>query len=138
MFSDVAMQMRTHRMKLNEQGKLVDEVDEEDSNDDGEDLDDELLRRNSVDEMRISPEQLFADKFTEHYDEIGEYFPVLLRLKELLKMSAITTILRHRYSIIEGSKMTDKNEYERVDSLLKDIRNDIGYPVNEIGFMERF
>lgn len=36
-----------------------------------------------------SAENQFARAFTKHYDEIGKYFPILLRLKELAKIAAI-------------------------------------------------
>lgn len=43
----------------------------------------------------LSPEAQFARDFTKHFDEIGKFYPELLRLKELAKICLICKKLRH-------------------------------------------
>ncbi|XP_037034591.1 uncharacterized protein LOC119073310 isoform X2 [Bradysia coprophila] len=56
-----------------------------------------------VEEKQIldSAENQFARAFTKHYDEIGKYFPVLLRLKELAKIGAIR---KHLGAVLGNSR----------------------------------
>lgn len=74
---DLKMCVKQHRMKFDETGRLVD--DERENNDDQ------------------SAEAQFARIFTKYYDEIGKYFPELLRLKELVKLGVISRIIQGRY-----------------------------------------
>ncbi|CAF1048957.1 unnamed protein product [Adineta steineri] len=79
--ANVHLRVRKHLLIRNANGQLVD--------------DDEA---NETEEEQRSPESQFAKAFTEHYDEIGTYFPELLRLKELLKLSALYLFARGRCS----------------------------------------
>ena len=53
-----------------------------------------------------SPEACFARDLTEHYDYIGQYFPMFLRLQELVKLSLIPIFINNvvLHSLQEGAK----------------------------------
>lgn len=95
--------------------------------DDSDDGSDEEL---SPPRKKISPEARFTRRLSQFYDLIGCYFPVLLRLRELAKLSAISMILKHTYDALEESKkqvtVPPKNE---VRCLLESIRSQITYPI---------
>ncbi len=40
---------------------------------------------------------MFADNFTQYYDDIGAYYPELLRLPELVKISVAYEFLTNMY-----------------------------------------
>ncbi|XP_065663108.1 uncharacterized protein LOC136085713 [Hydra vulgaris] len=86
-FFDVIMKVKKHSMKYDKNGKLVDDEDddEDDENEGGNDYDKK---------KEPSPEKQFTNEFTKHYDEISTHFQVFARLKELLKLAAITEILK--------------------------------------------
>lgn len=73
------MYVRHHDMKFDEMGNLMD--DENEINDDDQ-----------------SAEAQLARTFTKYYDEIGQFFPELLRLKELLKLTVLSRFIRLKYS----------------------------------------
>ncbi|CAF3435002.1 unnamed protein product, partial [Rotaria sp. Silwood2] len=75
---DVRLRVRKHLLRRNHEGQLVDDENEDEYE-------------------KSSPESMFAKAFTDHYDEIGNYFPELLRLKELLKLSALCKFARAHY-----------------------------------------
>ena len=105
LFADVAMTVEQHLMKYNKEGKLVDNDDDNDNKD--------------------TPEAKFAKTLTDNYDRIAKRFPVLARLKPLLKLSATSLFLRNIYKGLEQSIKKDPS------SLLNDIRNKIDeYPMN--------
>eukprot|EP00350_Pseudokeronopsis_sp_OXSARD2_P002890 CAMPEP_0170551194 /NCGR_PEP_ID=MMETSP0211-20121228/9218_1 /TAXON_ID=311385 /ORGANISM="Pseudokeronopsis sp., Strain OXSARD2" /LENGTH=85 /DNA_ID=CAMNT_0010858213 /DNA_START=2511 /DNA_END=2768 /DNA_ORIENTATION=+ len=62
------MKVKKHLLKKDHTGKLVDAETDSDDN---------------------SPEAEFCRVFTKNYDVIGQKFPELLRLKEMLKLSAV-------------------------------------------------
>ncbi len=68
---DLKMCVKQQRIKYNEMDNLID--------------DDQ------------SAEAQFARIFTKYYDEIGKYFPELLRLKELYKLSILSRIIQAKY-----------------------------------------
>ncbi|CAF3088867.1 unnamed protein product, partial [Rotaria sp. Silwood2] len=74
---DFKMCVKQHRMKFDEKGNLIDD------------------ENNNVNDD--TAEAAFARVFTKYYDEIGEYFPELLRLKELFKLSFLSRIIQSRY-----------------------------------------
>ncbi|CAF1187570.1 unnamed protein product [Didymodactylos carnosus] len=73
-FNDVRTIVKKYLLTRNARGELIDAEE-------------------SADESDTSPEAKFARKFTKHYDEIGLYFPELLRLKELLKLATAYRLL---------------------------------------------
>ncbi|CAF4109894.1 unnamed protein product, partial [Didymodactylos carnosus] len=60
-------------MKYDEQGNLIDDKTDNDEQ---------------------SAEAEFARIFTKYYEEIGDCFPELLRLKELLKLGALSRFMQ--------------------------------------------
>lgn len=51
------------------------------------------IAKNNKEAIRFSPEYIFAQEFTEHYDEFSKYIPEFARLKELSRISAAINIL---------------------------------------------
>ena len=108
--SDVKMKVKKHLLKYDENGKLVD--DESDI------------------ELDDSAEAQFAADFTKYYDEIGKSFPELLRLKELLKLGAVYTILVNIYNNTQKLINTINIDTSLVEKDLRSIRSQIKeYPV---------
>lgn len=62
---------------------------------------------------RYSPEFIFAQEFSIHYDEFALYFPEFARLKELSKL---TTLIR----FLNNMRTGNKKEMEALDFLLED------------------
>ena len=85
LFKDPRMVIKTHRLCCGTDGELRDATDEDDPN---------------------SPEQQFAIDMTKHYDELGKYFPMFARLKELCKLQLLSKILE---SCQESLRNADKN-----------------------------
>ena len=104
--SDVRLRVRKHLLISNIEGKLVD--DEE---------------ANESEEEKRSAESQFAKAFTDHYDEIGSYFPELLRLKELLKLSALYLFTRSRYQ-----QLKEPVNSNRIETSLAEWKRTIMYP----------
>ncbi|CAF1237632.1 unnamed protein product, partial [Didymodactylos carnosus] len=103
--ADVRLRVRKHLLVRNTEGKLVDDEIESE-------------------EEQHSAESLFAKAFTEHYNEIGRYFPELLRLKELLKLSALYVFAHAKHRSL--SKTIDCNQ---LINYLTTVRNNISeYP----------
>ncbi|CAF4647590.1 unnamed protein product, partial [Rotaria sp. Silwood2] len=100
--SDVPMCVKKQLMKYDEQGNLIDDVSK--INDDH------------------SPEGEFAQAFTRNYDEIGSYFPELLRLKELLKLGVLLVFIRSTYNNVQKYINTISIETEPIRDLLQSIR----------------
>ncbi|CAF3873318.1 unnamed protein product [Rotaria sp. Silwood1] len=104
----VKMCVKKHRMKYDEHGNLIDDP--------------------SDDENDQSAEAEFARIFTKYYDEIGQYFPELLRLKELLKLSVLSRIIQARYESQCNFIAQIENDTTLRD-LLTEIKRKIGrYP----------
>lgn len=78
--ADVRMRVRKHLLIRDTEGKLIDD----DAGDETE-------------EQKHSAESQFAEAFTKHYEEIGSYFPELLRLKELFKLGALYVFAESYY-----------------------------------------
>lgn len=111
-----------------EQGELVDDFDEsEDELTDDSDTDTEL----SPPAKKISAEARFTRRLTQYYDLIGCYFPVLLRLRELAKLSAVYAILKNTYNALEESKkqLTPMDSHNDVQNMLENIKSQITYPI---------
>lgn len=85
---EVRLRVKKRRLVYNIKGELVDDEDE--------DLDDQQ-----------SPESKFVKAFNENYDEIGQYFPELLRLKELLKLGIILIFIRKAYDSLARPTSVD-------------------------------
>ncbi|CAF1444082.1 unnamed protein product [Adineta steineri] len=113
--ANVRLRVRKHRLVRDAEGKLI---DDDESND--------------TDEAKRSAESEFAKAFTEDYDEIGSYFPELLRLKELLKLSALYAITRHRLA-----QLSEKMSPTPLITQLNDWRQKIEYPVNTVASLEK-
>jgi hypothetical protein len=107
---DLKMCVKQHRMKYDEKGNLID--DKNDAQDDE------------------SAEAQFARTFTKYYDEIGEYFPELLRLKELLKLGFLSRIIQARYESQRDLVSRIEND-PALDTYLTEIKQKIGdYPTS--------
>ncbi|CAF4746120.1 unnamed protein product, partial [Rotaria sp. Silwood2] len=105
---DLKMSVRKHRMKYDEKGNLIDDT-------------------NDI-ENDHSAEALFTKLFTKYYDEIGEYFPELLRLKELLKLGALSLFIQAQYERMKDYIHTIQSDTS-IDEHLKKIKARIGrYP----------
>jgi curved DNA-binding protein CbpA len=102
-FEYCPMVIKKHMMKHNKNGELIDDDDEEEEDaeqgDDGNENNKLKIKKYSADYKRktISAEKEFANDFTSNYDEIGYYFPVLLRLREFVKISACITLIKICY-----------------------------------------
>ncbi|XWV25621.1 hypothetical protein QJ856_gp0132 [Tupanvirus deep ocean] len=109
-FADIKMKVKKHLLKYDEFGKLVD--DENDTQDDD------------------SAETEFAKNFTEYYEQVGVYFPELLRLKELLKLGGVLTILRSMYHNTKESINTINVDTYSIKNNLSNLSSQIKeYPV---------
>ncbi|CAF3323390.1 unnamed protein product [Rotaria sp. Silwood2] len=113
--ADVCLRVRKHLLIRNSEGKLVDD-------------------ENESEEEQRSAESLFAKAFTDHYDEIGFYFPELLRLKELLKLSALYVFAQAQYRQL--SKTVD---YNPIMTHLTGVQNTLSdYPHTNNAYVERY
>jgi hypothetical protein len=102
---NLKMCVKQHRMKYDEQGNLIDDEDE------------------NTDEE--SAEAQFARTFTKYYDEIGIYFPELLRLKELLKLTFLSRIIQGRYE--SQREFVSRFEADTIiDQFLREKKQQIG------------
>lgn len=114
---NIKMCVKQHRMKYDETDNLVD--DERDTGDDQ------------------SAEAQFARIFTKYYDVIGEYFPELLRLKELLKLNILSRIIQARYKSQIDSISQLEND-PSLDKHLKEVKKTVGrYPTGTREFDEK-
>ncbi|CAG2109387.1 unnamed protein product, partial [Medioppia subpectinata] len=111
-FDQCKMVVKEHPMKRLSDGTLVDDTDT-----DGE-------------HREATPEARFAKLFTECYDEIGEYFPLFPRLRELLKLQAVATIVRSVYESLEAGKRDVRVDPEKIRAILSRLRDQIQYPIN--------
>ena len=105
---DVKMRVKKHLLKYNKEGKLVD-ADEDEKDD--------------------TPEAKFAKEFTKYYDDIGYYFPELLRLKELLKLSALYTIIQSQHTNYKNAQNNIKIDSSIIRKSLIDMRKEFTYPI---------
>ncbi len=96
------MCVKQHRMKYDELGNLIDDENEQ------------------------SAEAQFARIFTKYYDTIGEYFPELLRLKELLKLSVLSRIIKARYECQCEFVSRIEND-PAIDTYLQEIKQKVDY-----------
>lgn len=106
--------------------------DSDDSEDElTDDSDDESEKELSSPKKKISAEARFTRRLTQYYDLIGCYFPVLLRLRELAKLSTIYMILKNTYDTLEESKkqLTPRDSHNDVQSMLENTRRQITYPI---------
>lgn len=83
----------------------------------------------SQSKQKISPEARFVRRLTQYYDLIGCYFPVLLRLRELAKLSAISMILKNTYNHLEETKKQLTVPRDGINSMLENIKRQITYPI---------
>ncbi|XWV26959.1 hypothetical protein QJ857_gp0090 [Tupanvirus soda lake] len=109
-FADIKMKVKKHLLKYDEFGKLID--DENDVEDDN------------------SAEAEFAKNFTKYYEHIGVFFPELLRLKELLKLGGVLTILRSMYHNTKESMSTINVDSSFIKKNLSNLSSQIKeYPL---------
>lgn len=103
LFADVNMSVEQHPMKLNKEGKFVDDEDNDSD----------------------TPESIFVRTLTERYSELSKRFPVFARLKPLMKLSAMSLILNN---IFESIRVTAEKD---ISPTLNDLRAKIKeYPTN--------
>ena len=103
---NLPMYVKKHRMKYDEKGNLIDDTNDVESDQ--------------------SIEAEFARIFTQHYDEIGQCFPEFLRLKELLKLSALSAFIQAQYEAMQHLISTIEND-RNLDAYLTKIKAAIGY-----------
>jgi hypothetical protein len=102
--SDVKMVVKKQLMQTDEHGNFVDDTTNSNSS-----------------EHDSTPEGEFAAAFTKYYEEIGTYFPELLRLKELLKLGALLHIIRSIHKGLSCSLST-RTEEAISSSILRTIK----------------
>ncbi|CAF3849068.1 unnamed protein product [Rotaria sp. Silwood1] len=105
---DVPMCVKKQLMQYDEQGNLIDDLSKTDED--------------------HSPEGEFAQAFTCYYDEIGSYFPELLRLKELLKLGVLLLFIRSTFHNIQKYINNITIDVDPIDDYLQRLRNQINYP----------
>lgn len=132
-FGSCPMQIKTHPLKHNSEGELVDDSEDEEEIDDSEDEEVSNIDKKmpKPKKKRITAETEFANAFTECYDEVGYYFPILLRLRELLKLSTAYAILSGINDSFEEAKdsLTGKLTQRFTENLIQ-MREKITYPQN--------
>lgn len=73
----------------------------------------------------FSPEFVFAQEFTEHYDEFARYFPELARLKELSKLMIVVLLLNNIHKMNQQNitklkqTLTDKTYWHERESPIR-------------------
>lgn len=108
-FGDVGMKIKTHLLKHDENGKLVDDDDDETD----------------------SAQKDFSHAFTKNYDRVAECYPELKRLKELLKLSATYMILKNFYKNVKNSIDNMQIDNAGIRKHLTEMKQKIGtYPLN--------
>lgn len=109
---------------------MVDDSDDseddltDDSGEEEDECDEEIPPR-----QKISAEAQFARRLTQYYDLIGCHFPVLLRIRELAKLNAISKMLQGTYHMLEEKKRELTISRDKIHDLLVSIRREITYPV---------
>lgn len=106
-FGESKMFVKKHRMTRDRTGKLVDTDKDDDT---------------------TSPEAKFAKLMSDKYDILGDYFPELARLKQLVKLQAMSNIARNIY---ENRKIQIANFHVPKDDIQKDLNyicQQIDYP----------
>ncbi|CAG2115779.1 unnamed protein product, partial [Medioppia subpectinata] len=58
------------------------------------------------------------------------YFPLFPRLRELLKLQAVATIVRSVYESLEAGKRDVRVDPEKIRAILRRLRDQIQYPIN--------
>ena len=100
-FGAMKMSVRSHPLLPDSDGRLQDTLHEDDPN---------------------SPEATFASDLTKHYDELGLYFPIFLRLRELCKLQVygalVHSVLKDLKTKADGSGITVSRE------LLTEVQTD--------------
>lgn len=133
-FGPCQMHVKTHLMKHNSDGELVDDSEEDESDGDEEDVGNKKKPK----KKRITAETEFANDFTECYDEVGNYFPILLRLRELMKLQSVFRILNNIFDSLETAKKELRmNLTTRYKEIFGDMRKKIPYPQNNSSNVNR-
>ncbi|CAF3413552.1 unnamed protein product [Rotaria sp. Silwood2] len=115
---DVPMYVKQHLLKYDDEGNLIDDN-----------------RFNNCEDQ--SSEANFAKSFTDNYNEIGAYFPELLRLKELVKLGALVDFIRQFYKSLQKNIAEDIDVRNICDSLSKQ-RSEIEYPLDTSDNVQHF
>jgi hypothetical protein len=100
------MCVKQHRMKYDETGNLIDDTNDAENDQ--------------------SAEAQFARTFTKYYDQTGDYFPELWRLKELLKLGIISRVIQARYESPCNFVSRIEND-PTFDIYLREIKEKIGF-----------
>ncbi|MDP1574675.1 MAG: J domain-containing protein [Coxiellaceae bacterium] len=88
-YGDAKVIVRKHLMQYNHYGDLED---------------------TAVDNEHDSPEARFVSAFTQHYDEISEYFPEFRRLKELVKIAGAISELKAKNKLSYKSNVIESTD----------------------------
>ena len=139
MFGPCKMQVKTQLMKHNSDGELVDDSEEEDDSDEDQEDVGNNKKPAKPKKKRITAETEFANDFTECYNEVGRYFPILLRLRELMKLLSVYRILSNIFDSLETAKkelnVTLTTRYKK---MFGEVRKQISYPQNNSSNVNSF
>lgn len=112
----------------NESCNSYDFCDSSDSDESYDSIDEEISKK-------ISPEKKFAMNFSKYYHEIGHYFPIFLRLRELVKLGAISIFINN-IAKIEKERLQDRRN--RMFEMFEKLLNQIEWPINTEQNVERY
>lgn len=76
----------------------------------------------------FSPEYIFAQEMTQHYEALAKSFPVFMRLKALCRMSILVRLLNGTYKSVQSeiSQLTSKlNDSSFWQNALKQVRREL-------------
>lgn len=95
----------------------------------GRKIDDEEKKAKDGDDL--TAEAQFAIDMTANYEEIGQYFPELLRLEQLIKISFVYRLIRAQINGIDEKVNSTTSIATKVSKQLEGIRAQISqYPIN--------
>ncbi|CAF1483210.1 unnamed protein product, partial [Didymodactylos carnosus] len=78
--------------------------------------------------MLIKVDGKILDTLTDSYNDLGTYFPAILRLKELLKLGALLTFIRASYIAFEKISTNIQIDDQTIEEYLAYIKRVITYP----------
>lgn len=106
-FSKCTLSVKKHMMERDKHGNLVDKEKDDETD---------------------SAEAKFANLMTEEYDTLGKSFPEFARLRELVKLQAMSLLAQNLYRNIKEQSKTINAPRDKIESHLIKIRKNIDYP----------